>query len=395
MAREMQLYLTERDTHRGRRGAVPAWAGRAVGLAGCIWGKEEKQVGLTRVKGGFEKFWTGRNQVVYGKQEGLCQLCNGGMESLSHIMWGCTEQSMVTARTEVLHETTKRAAAVPKAAVPVVNMANQWRRAATRDKSINCWTGLIGSDDVDRLVPARLEVEVKDLHKLAKYCSLYSKGWGTMMRTRAKALGAQGKARTRERRRTRQPGPWASQETTEGVFGGYSQTEEDVVGGSRESSQTQITDFFGGTAAVHRTAQDQSYGDGHQEAGSHAARGSEGAFGRRTEEGSAVGERRGRREEDTQAYGMSIGRRRVRTDTGSVSVGVERVAAGQRRGRQEESLELALGRRRVQDGHGDVSQGVERATTGKRQGQQEEPSQEEYCAKRAREGIGTGTPDTD
>jgi hypothetical protein len=307
---------------------------------------------------------------------------------------------MVAAREEVMRETAKKAAEVPKAAVQVVNMANQWRRAATRDKAINCWTGLIGSDDIDKLVPVRLEVEVKDLHKLAKYCSLYSKGWGTMMRTRAKALGAQRKACTRERRRTRQPGPWASQETSEGVFGGHSQTEEGVAGDSRESSQTQITDFFGGTAAVISSATDRSQvlqgpGDGHQEAGSHAARGSEGAFGSRTEERTAVGERRGRREEDSQAYGMSIGRRRVRTDTGSVSLGVEGVAAGRRRGRQEESHESALGRRRVQDGHGDVSQGEERATTGKRQGHQEEPSQEEYRAKRAREGIGTGTPDAD
>jgi hypothetical protein len=78
---------------------------------------------------------------------------------------------------------------IPEMSKVPTKIAERWQEAAGRGKARQCWTGLLESEDISSLVQPDTIAELVDLRKLAKYCSIYSKGWGKLMRGRAAALG--------------------------------------------------------------------------------------------------------------------------------------------------------------------------------------------------------------
>jgi hypothetical protein len=186
---DMSIYLRERDDYRKARGADPRWVGAGVGLAGAIWKQEGWQANTLRVKGGFEKFWSGRNRILHGKQDGMCELCEEEVETVDHIIWKCKERTMKEVRDQVMTEVEAAGGRIPEMSKVPTKIAERWQEAAGRGKARQCWTGLLESEDISSLVQPDTIAELVDLRKLAKYCSIYSKGWGKLMRGRAAALG--------------------------------------------------------------------------------------------------------------------------------------------------------------------------------------------------------------
>jgi hypothetical protein len=187
--KEMNTYLRERDDYRKARGAGPRWVGSGVGLAGAIWKQEGWQASTLRVKGGFEKFWSGRNRHLHDQQEGICELCEEEVETVDHIIWRCKEPTMTEAREQVMAEVEAASGKFPAMSKIPTQIAERWQEAAGRGRARQCWTGLLESEDISDLVQPATMADLADLRKLAKYCSLYSKGWGKMMWGRAAALG--------------------------------------------------------------------------------------------------------------------------------------------------------------------------------------------------------------
>jgi hypothetical protein len=141
------------------------------------------------VKGGFEKFWSGRNRRLHGKLDGICELCKDEVETVDHIIWGCKERTMAEVRKQVMAEVDAASGRIPEMSKVSTEIAERWQEAAGKGKARQCWTGLLESEDISNLVQPDTIAELVDLRKLAKYCSLYSKGWGKLMRGRAAALG--------------------------------------------------------------------------------------------------------------------------------------------------------------------------------------------------------------
>jgi hypothetical protein len=96
---------------------------------------------------------------------------------------------MEAIREQVMTTTAVDGIKYPKVAPKVKAMAELWHAAATKKKAKQCWTGLLESEDISALVHFDTTADLVDLRKLAKHCSLYSQGWGKLMRGRAAALG--------------------------------------------------------------------------------------------------------------------------------------------------------------------------------------------------------------